>query len=129
MTWFENHSNCNQKQFGGLGIHKCQYAYTSFLEKCELPDGNEIERLADIRQWTTDNSFMNFNQKLDMQSIKQGVSDEFPPSLTWMALHALGDHTTGEIIELCNSVINDLFKVLMELNCSKKRTCPFSSRI
>ena len=93
---------------------KTDRGHAFFLEKYEEPDGNEIERLADVRQWTTKKECLNLNQKLDTQRIKQGVRDEFPPPLTQMVLYALGEHTTAEIMQLCYGDMNDMFKVLMD---------------
>ena len=102
------------RYFAGDLECKTDRGHTFFLEKYEEPDGEEIKRLADIRQWTDNDPSLDLNQKLDMQRIKQGVSAAFPPPFTQMVLYALGEHTTAEIIEHCYGDMNDMFKVLMD---------------
>jgi len=89
---------------------KTENSHDFFLEKYHEPNGNEIQQLALIRQWITDD-----HQEIsfDKDLIKQTINDEFKSSLTPMVLYALGDHTMSEVVaQLYSSDENQLFDVM-----------------
>ena len=89
-------------------------AHQFFLEKYEEPDGNEIERLAQIREWMVDYYYCDLRQHLDVEKIKQEIKDQFASPHTQLTLYALGEHTTAQIIQLTYADINAEFNVLLD---------------
>jgi hypothetical protein len=88
---------------------KTENSHDFFLEKYAEPNGNEIEQLAVIHQWNTDNpSDLSF----DRNKIKQAINEEFKSNLTPMVLYTLGDHTMEEVVQIYFSDENQLFDAL-----------------
>ena len=103
-----------ERYFAGDLECKTEHSHEFFLQKYEEPDGNEIQRLADLRHWTTQLGQHDPHQQLDMEKIKQDVKDQFPAPLTQVVLYALGEHTTAQIIELSYGDMHDLFNLLLD---------------
>ena len=82
-----------------------------FLEKYNEPDGTEIEQLATVREWLTDDRE---EISFDKNEIKQTIQDEFQSSLSPMVLYTLGDHTMTEIVQLYFSDENRVFDSMQE---------------
>ena len=82
-----------------------------FREKYLEPDGKEIERLVDVRQWITDEQI---ELTFDRETIKQAVKDEFQSSPTPMILYALGEHTIQDVIQTYFQEDNELFGCLQK---------------
>ncbi|CAF3368863.1 unnamed protein product [Rotaria socialis] len=105
-------TNLLERYFAGELECKTENSHQFFLEKYEEPDGKEIERLADVRQWLMRQ--LDLDQNFDAEKVKQGVKDQFQSSLTQMTLYALGEHTTAQIHELCYGDTDDVFHTLLE---------------
>ncbi|CAF0898618.1 unnamed protein product [Rotaria sp. Silwood1] len=95
---------------------KTKNSHEFFLEKYDEPNGNEIEKLVDIRQWLikTNNEDNNKQDKIyDIDTIKQIISNKFKSISTPMTLYTLGEHTTSEIEQIFfNDDENQLFDTL-----------------
>ncbi|CAF3797084.1 unnamed protein product [Rotaria sp. Silwood1] len=130
QTYFHIFNNAQQltslleRYFAGELECKTEHSHKFFLEKYEEPDGKEIERLANIRQWMMNHH--DLDQNIDAKKIKQGVKDQFQSSLTQMTLYALGEHTTAQIGELCYGDMNDVFNV-PEVNLNAELILPLCS--
>ncbi|CAF1563162.1 unnamed protein product [Rotaria magnacalcarata] len=88
---------------------KTENSHDFFLEKYDEPNGNEIEQLAQIRQWIKTDEENDEKESFDLDSIKATVYDEFKSISTPMALYTLGDHTMSEIVQIYFSDENSLF--------------------
>jgi hypothetical protein len=107
-------SNLLERYFAGELECKTKNSHEFFLEKYEEPDGKEIERLADIRQWMVNHHHPYLYQNLDVDKIKQGIKDQFTSPLTQMTLYALGEHTATQIAELYYGDMNAEFNALLD---------------
>jgi hypothetical protein len=107
-------TNLIERYFAGELECKTKNSHEFFLEKYEEPDGKEIERLADIRQWMTNDHHDDISQNLDIDKIKQEIQDQFTPPLTQTILYALGEHTSAQIAQLCYGDINAEFGDLLD---------------
>ncbi|CAF1455173.1 unnamed protein product [Adineta ricciae] len=79
---------------------KTENSHEFFLEKYDEPTGNEIEQLADVRQWTKIDEEESTGENFDKDEVKQAVQEDFKSILTPMALYVLGDHTMFQVTEL-----------------------------
>jgi hypothetical protein len=117
QTYFHMFHNAQQltslleRYFAGALECKTANSHAFFLEKYDEPDGKEIERLANVRQWMTNHDL---HQNIDVEKIKQEVKDQFQSSSTQMTLYALGEHTTAQINDICYGDMNDVFSVLLD---------------
>lgn len=93
---------------------KTKRSHQFFLEKYEEPDGNEIERLANIRHWMEDSHHYIRDQKNDVNQIKQEIHDEFILPLTQTTLYALGEHTIAQVDELGFGQMHEEFSTLFD---------------
>jgi hypothetical protein len=107
-------SNLLDRYFAGELECKTKNSHDFFLEKYDEPDGKEIERLADVRQWMANHHQHDLYQNFDIEKIKQELKDAFPSPLTQMTLYALGEHTAAQISELCYGDMNAEFNVLLD---------------
>jgi hypothetical protein len=116
------HTFYNEQQLTSLlelyfaGELECRTAnsHEFFLKKYEEPNGQEIERLAAVREWNTHYDRDIFQQSIDVVKIKQEVQDQFQVPLTQITHYVLGEHTTSQITELCYGDINDIFSILQD---------------
>ncbi|CAF3789328.1 unnamed protein product [Rotaria sp. Silwood1] len=117
-TYFHIFHNAEQltklldRYFAGELECKTKDSHKFFLEKYDEPDGKEIERLANIRQWMS--KHQDLNQNFDVEKIKQEVKYQVESLSTQMTLYALGECTPAEIDELCDADINEAFSVLLQ---------------
>jgi hypothetical protein len=88
---------------------KTKQSHEFFLEKYHEPNGNEIEQLASIRQWITED-----NQEIlfEKNQIQQAIKEEFKSNSTPMVLYALGEHTMAEVVEYFFSDDHQLFDIM-----------------
>jgi hypothetical protein len=107
-------TNLLERYFAGELECKTENSHQFFLEKYDEPDGKEIERLVDIRQWMTNHHHYDLHQNIDVEKIKQELKDQFPSPLTQMTLYALGEHTAAQIAELSYGDINAEFDALLD---------------
>ena len=119
-AYFHTFQNAQQlthlldRYFAGQLECKTTTSHKFFLEKYEEPDGYEIERLVNIRQWTADSHRCDLDQKIDVNHIKQEVQNEFELPLTQTTLYALGEHTTAQIYELSFGQMHEEFNALLD---------------
>jgi hypothetical protein len=107
-------TNLLERYFAGELECKTENSHKFFLEKYEEPDGKEIERLADVRQWMATHQHHDLHENLDVEKIKQEVKKQFQSPLTQMALYVLGEHTTAQIHNLYYGDMNDAFNNLLD---------------
>ena len=94
---------------------KTENSHAFFLEKYDEPDGNEIEHLAEVRQWITENDEESNDQEpFDVTTIRQAIKEAFQSRFTPMAMYALGDHTMAEVIEEFFNDENQLFDSMQQ---------------
>ena len=94
---------------------KTEESHAFFLEKYDEPDGNEIEHLAEVRQWNSgDHGEREAEESLDISAIKQSIQNEFQSSLTPMALYALGDHTMLEVLQHYFNDEDEIFDTMQQ---------------
>lgn len=93
---------------------KTENSHEFFLEKYDEPDGKEIERLAEIRQWMENAQQVNLNQNIDVKKIKQDIQDHFSSTLTQMTLYVLGEYTVAQVAEFYYADINNEFNALLD---------------
>jgi hypothetical protein len=102
------------RYFAGELECKTENSHQFFLEKYDEPNGKEIERLADIRQWIVNRHQYHQNQNIDVEKIKHEIKDQFSSTLTQMNLYVLGEYTAAQITELWYADINAEFNVLLD---------------
>ncbi|UJR28750.1 hypothetical protein I4U23_009977 [Adineta vaga] len=91
---------------------KTEHSHEFFLEKYDEPNGNEIEQLAEIRQWSNIDEENSLEELFDTDKIKQAIEEEFTSSLTPMTLYVLGDHTMSEVTEIFFKKNEELFDTM-----------------
>jgi len=92
---------------------KTENSHDFFLEKYHEPNGNEIEQLAQIRQWIMTDEQDDTEESFDINTTTQKIHEEFKPMSTPMALYALGAHTMSEVVaQLYSSDENQLFDAM-----------------
>lgn len=112
---FHNAEQLNQlldRYFAGELEYKTKNSHQFFLEKYDEPDGKEIERLANMRQWMSNHSEL--DQNLDIKKIKQEIKEQVESLSTQTSLYVLGEHTASEIEELSNGDISEAFGDLLQ---------------
>jgi hypothetical protein len=94
---------------------KTENSHEFFLEKYDEPDGNEIEHLAETRQWIapTDQK-QDREESFDVPTIRQAIKETFQSRFTPMAMYALGDYTMSEVIEECCNDENQMFDSMQQ---------------
>jgi len=97
-----------------LGLLECKTdnSHKFFLEKYDEPDGEEIKRLASLRNWTSKPN--NTDLSCDIENIGREMKQYIQSSLTQMDLYAIGEHSPAEIDKLCYGDIDVEFKDLMQ---------------
>ena len=99
---------------------KTANSHEFFLEKYDEPDGHEIERLAEIREWISSEEKEEEEEEekeeiiVNDETIQQTIKEEFQSLITPMALYALGDHTMEEVVKVFFSEENRLFDTMLE---------------
>ncbi|CAF0881953.1 unnamed protein product [Adineta steineri] len=99
-----------ERYFAGELECKTEKSHEFFLEKYEEPDGKEIERLANIRQWMINE---NHHQNIDVEKIKQELKDQFSSS-TQIGAYVSGEYTTAEIQKIFYAEMYDTFGTLLD---------------
>lgn len=95
---------------------RTQNSHKFFLEKYDEPDGQEIQRLANERQWTSKDQ--NFHQNFDLETIKYEITSFIQSAPTRPNLYASGEYTSEEIDQLASTTLHEEFAVLFDnLDC------------